>query len=624
MSQNKTLLHHLLKLKDLNPSWIAVKVKKNNQWKNYHWKDYFEIVEKIGNAFLSLGIRKGDKISLMSQTRPEWSYFDFGIMGVGGITIPIYPNCISNEVEFILRESESKVLIVENRMQFKKWTQISDRCPSVRMIISIEEFEGEEKKDYEENEEKIRENLSINSNSSSLSFLSLSSLLEVGKSYKGKHIHQFSKACKESQLDDLASIIYTSGTTGFPKGVVLTHNQILSEVSESYGSMPLSEKDTFLSFLPFAHVFGRLESLGHIYKNPTLAYAEGIETLASNLVEIKPTVLMSVPRIFEKVYNGILLKVEAHPLKLKLFHWALKTGKKISFYKKEKKSPPFLLKLKYFIAHKLVFSKLHQKLGGRLKMAISGGASLDYSIIEFFHASGLLVLEGYGLTETTGAVCVNRPSDFEFGTVGKPIGEVKIKLDKDGEILIKSNKVMKEYYKNKEATKNVFDDDGYFRSGDIGEWTERGFLKITDRKKDLIKTSGGKYISPQKLENLLKLNKYISYVLIHGERRKFVVALITLDEVALENFAKEKNIQYEKLQDLTKNKDVYALIEKAVSLVNGPLARYERIKKFSILPKNFSIEDGELTPSLKIKRKFCDKKYNEILETLYGEDRGQI
>ncbi|MCB0394953.1 MAG: long-chain fatty acid--CoA ligase, partial [Bdellovibrionales bacterium] len=426
----------------------------------------------------------------------------------------------------------------------------------------------------------------------------------------------FTNAAKKTEIDELATICYTSGTTGNPKGVMLAHRQIISEVVDVFDIMTVNENDRSLTFLPFAHILARVEHFGSLYSGFCAAYAENIDRIRSNLLDVKPTFFAGVPRIFEKIYNGVITQAEVSPTKAKIFRWSVKIGKKVSQAKLQKKTLPPQTLIKYQIAKKLVFDKLAEKLGGRMRFAISGGAPLSREIAEFFHAANLLILEGYGLTETTAAVTLNSPYDYCFGTVGKPLGDVEIKIAEDGEILVKSDKVMMGYYNRNDANTEVFQD-GYFCTGDIGEITPTGFLRITDRKKDLIKTAGGKYVAPQKLENLLKISKYISNVLIHGDNRKYIVALVTIEVGEVEKFARENGVTTKNKSELVGNATVQRLIREEIARVNSQLASYESIKNFAILENDFTIESGELTPSLKVKRKFCDKKFSEILDSLY-------
>jgi long-chain acyl-CoA synthetase len=593
---SKTILDFPFQNTKRFPFEIAIKYKKNNIWTSLGWEDHLLICESVAHALVLCGVSKGEKVGILSQTRPEWEFIDIGTMGCGAITIPIYPSFRPEELEYIINDSELKVLFCENIDQYKKWQLIKKNCPSVKKIIlidipdSVNGFEGWDQF-LKSSEKSLEENPKF-----------------------------FLNSCKNIKAGDIATIIYTSGTTGNPKGVVLTHKQIMSEVEDLFSVIEVNQKDTTLTFLPYAHVVGRIEMLGHLYKGYTLAYAESIEKIKKNLTEIKPTLLIAVPRIFEKIYNGILSQIETQSRKEKVFNWALNVGKKISSYKIKNEAPPLSLLLQLQVAKKLVFNKISENLGGQIRFAISGGAPLSKEIAEFFHATGLLILEGYGLTETSAAICVNSPLHYKFGTVGKPLGDVKIKIAEDGEILVSSKKVMKEYFNKVDETQSVFTN-GYFHTGDIGEFTDDGFLKITDRKKDLIKTAGGKYVAPQKLESLVKASPFISNVLIHGDQKKYVVALLTLDEINVKEYAISKGISFNDFSTLTKNEKVRELVREIIAEVNSELSSFETIKNFDILEKDFCIEDGELTPSLKVKRKFCDLKYGDLIQKLYGMDR---
>jgi len=414
----------------------------------------------------------------------------------------------------------------------------------------------------------------------------------------------------------MLTLVYTSGTTGRPKGVVLTHEQAISEVSEAFPLCGVTPDDTSLCFLPFAHVLGRIELWGHSYIGFTMAYAESIERLRNNLVEIKPTILVSVPRIFEKVYAGVYAQMENQNIKRKLFDWAVSVGREVSAKRMTHELVPLPLLGQFEIAKVLVLNKIVAAFGGRLRFAISGGAPLAQDISLFFHAAGVLILEGYGLTETTAAITVNTPFNYRFGSVGRPIGDVELKIAGDGEVLVRSKKVMREYYKNPDATKEVMTD-GWFHTGDIGEILPGGDLKITDRKKDLIKTAGGKYVAPQRLEGLLQMQPLIGHALIHGDQKKYIVALLTMDRLSLEKYAKEHNLEYNKWTDLLKNPTVQAQTRQAVADANSQLASWESIKRYSVLPQEFTVEGGELTPSLKVKRKALDLKFHDQIESLY-------
>lgn len=592
MTKPTTLGHFILGMRDRNPNNVAVMFKIKGTWQKKSWQEYYKEVETCGSALLSLGIKEGDRVAIMANTRYEWSVADLGIMGIKAITVPIYQNSTEEDVEYILNNCEARVLICEGRGPLKLFESVKDKCPRVEKVAVLEE---------------TCQNPSV---------LTWPQLHKLGEEYLKKNQNHYREICETLTPEDTSTVIYTSGTTGKPKGVRITHLQTFSEVSEAYPLCGITEKDISLTFLPFAHVLGRVEHWGHVFTGCTLAYAESIEKIRGNLTEIKPTFMVSVPRIFEKIYGGILAQIQTQPLKMKLFQWALDIGKQVGEHKMSGQTLPLDLLLKYELARKLVLGKITDAFGGRLRFAISGGAPISKDIALFFHAAGVLILEGYGLSETTAAITVNTPFNYRFGSVGRPIGDVKIKIAEDGEILIKSDKVMKEYYKNPEATKEVFTD-GWFHTGDIGELLPSGDLKITDRKKDLIKTAGGKYVAPQRLDGLLKLCPYISHVHIHGDQKKYIVALLTLDRPSVENLAKEKNVAFTDWNELVNSSFVRELARKAVADANAELASWESIKKYAILPNEFTIEGGELTPSLKVKRKVIDQRFKEKIDELY-------
>jgi long-chain acyl-CoA synthetase len=528
-----------------------------------------------GRALIALGVNPGDRVAVLSNTRVEWAALDFGIMGIGAVTVPIYQSSKAEEVEWIIKHCEAKVVVVEDAAQIKKWEAMGKRCKSVEHVVCIEPVEN------------------LNGILSWDDFLARGSNLADGK-------RKFLEAARAVRPDQMASIVYTSGTTGEPKGAVLTHQQPISEVVDIVKAFPISAADSTLCFLPFAHVLGRVELWLHMYLGFTLNFAESIDKLRANLAETKPTVMLGVPRIFEKIYAGLLTQIDGHPLRKAAFGFLSQSQ---AWWSKP-------------AADFLIFNKLREGLGGRLRFVVSGGAPLEAQLADFFNKAGLLLMEGYGLTETTAAICVNTPKQYEFGTVGKPMSDVEIKLAEDGEILVKSKKVMQSYFKDEAATINAFKD-GYLCTGDVGEWTQSGFLRITDRKKDLIKTAGGKYVAPQKLEGLLKLNPLVSNVLIHGDRRKYIVALVTLNEGYITRVARERNWAYRDFKSLVQKAEVKNLVRDQVAKVNAQLSSYETIKNFAILPEDFSIDKGELTPSLKVRRKIVDEKFKGVIEELY-------
>lgn len=588
-----TILQTVLEMPQRPDHHIAVRVKERGAWKNISWKEYYQQILIAATALLELGLKAKDNVAIMSNTRYEWAVCDMAVMCAQGIVVPIYPNSTAEEVEFILNDCEAQIFICENKSSLSLWRKIRERCPHVKTVICFEIDRPEDQ-----------------------SIQLYSRVLSDGEAHLNKHKKTFEDNCQKSRKQDWATIVYSSGTTGCPKGIVLTQEQIYSEVSEAFPSCGVTSADSTLTFLPFAHVLGRIEHWGHIFIGFTMAYAESIEKLRYNLPEIKPTIMVAVPRIFEKVYSQILAQVETQPMKKRIFTWALDIGKKVSYLKITRQAIPLALMAEYEVARRLVLNKVTNTFGGRLRFAISGGAPISSELAQFFHAAGILILEGYGLSETTGAIAVNTPYNYKFGSVGRPIGEAQFKIAEDGELLIKSKKVMIQYYKNPEATAAVLKD-GWFATGDIGHILNNGDLQITDRKKDLIKTAGGKYVAPQKIEGLLKSNPLIAHALVHGDQKKYIVCLVTLDKVYLEKWAKEKEWSYNQWTDLTTQPEVQEVIKNTFSEVNSKLASYESVKNFKILPTEFTIEAGELTPSLKVKRKLLDEKYRSEIETLY-------
>lgn len=578
----------------------AIQYKRGGNWIDLTWADYKALVETVAAGLQVFGVRKGDRVAIISRTRYEWAVCDLAILGLGGVTVPIYPNSRPEDIAFILEDSEPKIVICENLSVAKAIVDLAKDSRTLERIIYIDQ----PKQDSE-----------LPSSSRPLS--SWMDLQKQGEEALKKSPTLYELAVAELEPQDIATIIYTSGTTGRPQGVVHTHTQILSEVSDAFPLLGVTARDRSLTFLPFAHVLGRIEIFGHALIGYTMAFAQDIERLRSDLVEVKPTIMVAVPRVFEKFYAAIFAQVEISRIKKRVFDWALSIGREVSQHKIAKQPLPVELALKYQLAHRLVFKKILDLFGGNLRFAVSGGAPLNPAIAEFFHAIGLLILEGYGLTETMAAITVNTPFDYRFGTVGKPIGDVRLKIADDGEILVHSKKVMKEYHRNPEATAKALTDD-WFHTGDIGEITSDGFLRILDRKKDLIKTAGGKYVAPQRLEALLMAKPLISQVHIHGDQRKFVVALITLNQEAVRKFADEHKIHYTSPETLIEAPKIREQVRKAVAEANAQLASFETIKNFAILPREFSIETGELTPSLKIKRKVVDEKYRDLIDSLYG------
>lgn len=582
------LIQKLIEHKQRRPKRLAVEYFKRGHLYSMNWEQVYDRVEQYYQALIALGIQKGDRVALYSNTCKEWGFLDAAILACGAVTVPLYHSSNPDDLQVVLEETEPRVLFLQNEALYKQIKDLSE-FKQIPQVFSIESFQP-----LPANITLLKDFINQQANNTSLA-----------------------EAQKNIALDDLATIIYTSGTSGRPKGVCLHHEQIMSATGDLFPLIGATCTDKTLTFLPLSHVLGRMELWGHYFTGYTLAYAESIDKLKHNLTVIKPTVIVGVPRIFEKIFYGIKAQVEISKWKQKLFNTALSVGEKIDELKNQKKSPSLLMALEAQLAYQLVFSKIQQRLGGNLRFAISGGAPLNPDIAHIFASCNIPILEGYGLTETTGPIFINTLFEKRNGTVGKAIGDVDIQFADDKEILIKSKKVMRSYYKNEEATQEAFTEAGYFKTGDIGELSADGFLKITDRKKDLIKTAGGKFIAPQKLQNMFAKNPLISHIHIHGDKKKYVVALITLDAEALMKIKKDNKISSSDYSQLSRSSIVQSQVKKAVADVNAELASYETIKRFCILDHDFSIAGGELTPSLKMKRKAIDKKYEEQLNALY-------
>lgn len=581
------------------PERVGMMYKSGGSYQPITFGEMKKAVEKLAAGLASIGVKKGDKVILLSENRYEWAFSDYAILTNGAATVPVYPSLLPHQIKYIINHSDAQVVIVSNKDQFDKVREIEGELAQVKTIISME-----------------------NVGASGEKYLRWSDLQTRGEGYLKDHPDYLENALKKITRDDLASIVYTSGTTGEPKGVMLTHGNFLSNV-EAANHVLENEfgEEIFLSFLPLCHVFERM--VGHFlanYISATIAYAESIDTVPQNLLEVRPTLMAAVPRFYEKVYARIQESLEDAPaLRKKIFNWAVAVGKESLKYKSRGLEMPGGLKFKYNIADKLVFSKLKTRVGGRIKYFVSGGAPLNKEIGEFFTGAGLTILEGYGLTETSPVISVNRPKRFKFGTVGFPLENVEVKIAEDGEILARGPNVMKGYYKNEAATKEAIDPEGWFHTGDIGLFDEEGFLVITDRKKDIIVTAGGKNVAPQYIEGQLTNSRFIEQAVVIGDKRKFCSALIVPALEPLQKFAQEKGIAYSSTSQLLEHPEVIKLYEQEVAAVNKNLASYESIKKFALIEQPFTIESGELTPTLKIKRRVVEQKYADIIEKLYED-----
>ena len=564
------------------------------RWVSLTWTETKAAADEVAAALLSLGLQTEDRVAIASGTRIEWILADLGIMSAGGATTTVYPTTQHEDVAFILGDSESKVVFSEDDFQVAKVVDHLDELS----VVKIVQFSG--KADHE-------------------LVLTWSEFRDLGRAHLAEHPTVVDDAIAATGPDTLATLIYTSGTTGRPKGVRLAQSAWTYEGAAIEAYDIISPDDVQYLWLPLSHVFGKALIAIQVKIGFTTAVDGTIEKIVDNLGVVKPTFMAGAPRIFEKVRAKVMTGAQSG-VKGKIFDWAFTVGHKTIPGRLEGHEPAGLLGLQYALADKLVFSKLKERMGGNIKFFVSGSAALSREVQEWFYAAGLLVLEGYGLTETSAATFVNNPRATRFGTVGPAVPGTEIQIAADGEILVRGDGVMRGYHGNDEATREVLSADGWFSTGDIGELDDHGYLRITDRKKDLIKTSGGKYVAPQKVEAAVKAaSPYVSQVLVHGEGRKYISALITLDPEAIQGWAQENGLESGDLGALAVSAVVRDLIDGHVSQANRKLERWETIKKFEILPQEFSIDAGEVTPSLKIRRKAVEQKYSATLNSLYED-----
>jgi long-chain acyl-CoA synthetase len=585
-------------------------------WRKMTYREYEREVQPLAYGLMSFGLKKGDRVAILSNTRIEWSLADIAILGASCVTVPIYASNLPVDVAYILDHSEAQAAFVENEAQLEKILTYRLEnpigLPHLKKIILMDPT-GHRPSDGKTSPE-----------SSSPEVLSFHHLQELGRREQARNPQQFEQNLTSALPSDLMTICYTSGTTGVPKGVMLTHDNMMSVIDDCIQSMKKyceSEKEVVVSFLPYSHVIGKVESLATYAFGWRHCYAEGLDHLITNIGEIKPTLLFSVPRIFEKAYTRIHAMVDAGPaIKKKLFDWAIASGRRYYSAIWADRTPAMRDRIEYHLAQKLVLDKIAVRFGGELRYAFCGGAPLSQEIAEFFRIVGITIMEAYGLTETCAPVTLNTPAHCKYGTVGRPLPEVTLKIGEDGEILVKSRKVFLGYYKMPEETARTMEG-GWFHTGDVGRIDHQGFLKITDRIKDLIITSGGKNVAPQKIENLAKAHKIISQFVVHGDRRNYLTALATLDKEQVVEFAKAQQILFSDYKELIHHQKVIALVQRVVDEVNSQLASYETVKKFVILPNDFSVESGELTPSLKVKRNLLNQRYQAEFDSMYREPK---
>jgi len=555
-------------------------VRQGDAWSPVSSQEFRRRVARLHLFLRQLGLSKGDRCALLSENRWEWAVADFAMMTAGIVSVPLYPTLTAEQIHYMLENSGSRVAFVSTTVQRDKVASVRDRLPALEQVICFD-----------------------------------AAPLAGPEPVTDAERREFEAATAALAPDDLASIIYTSGTTGTPKGVMLTHANIVSNVLDS--EPELAADDVALSFLPLCHIYERMADYSYYHHGVTVTHVPVIEKVPEALQQVRPTQLACVPRFFEKMHARMMDAIsQAPPMRQKLFHWAVRTGFQSNPYRLEGRAMPLGLRLRLALADRLVFSKVRQRLGGRIRRFVSGSAPLSRELAEFFYAVGLPICEGYGLTETSPVISANRTHSIRFGTVGKPIRNVEVRIAEDGEILARGPNVMRGYYKMERETAEALDG-GWFHTGDIGKLDAGGYLTILDRKKDLLKTSGGKFIAPQPIENKLKANPYILDAVVIADQRRFPSALIVPNFPKIEQFTRQQGIACNGPAELVRRPEVVELMEQQVARSCQDLAPYERIKKVALLEREFTIADGEITPTMKVRRREVERRYRDVIEKLY-------
>ncbi len=578
----------------------ALKYKQGGAWHSISHADLYRDVKCAALGMETLGISAGDTVAILSDNRPEWLVADFGCVMARAVSVPLYPVLPGEQLSYMLRDSEARAIFVSTDEQLAKIREIRSEIPSLEHVIVFGDSEDREP-----------------------GIMSFAELLALGEPLAAERPDdEYRENALATDPHDLLTILYTSGTTGQPKGVMLTHNNLVSNVRSVLAVFDIGERDISLSVLPLCHIFERMAGHYTMFTAAvTICYAESLEKLGDNFVETRPTVMTLVPRGYEKLFARVEEKArQGGPAKEKLLRWAIDVGgRHLDRRLASQKTGPWL-SLQYRVADRLVFSKLRKATGGRIRFFVSGGAPLNPALAHFFLSAGLTVVEGYGLTETSPVISFNTADDIRLRTVGRPIAGVEVAIAEDGEILTRGPHVMKGYYKMPEATAAAITPDGWFHTGDVGELVDGQYLKITDRKKDLIVTAGGKNIAPQPIENRVKTNPYVSEVIMVGDRRKFPVLIIAPNFTALESWARSRSISWASREELVREPRVVEFLEGEILGGLGDLARFERPKRIALLPRELTIDMGEITPSLKVKRRVIESKYRDVIEHLYSEE----
>lgn len=575
----------------------ALNYKRDGQWKSVSSAEMIDLAECIALGLYSLGLRKGDRAAILASNSPHWTLTDAGCQFAGVLDVPIYTTLSPASVNYILRDSGSRVLFLGNGSSLEGLRDALDGLEFLQKVVLFDhdsiEHEGT---------------------------MSLDELIAAGRRLRGANPKLAGELSGAVRPDDLATIIYTSGTTGEPKGVMLTHTNIISNVIDAGEKYSFTESDSCLSVLPLSHIFERSAMYLYIFNGMAVHYAESVERTPENLAEVRPTIFVGVPRIFEKVYAKAKLKAaQTGGLSERIFDLAIEVAKAVALRRESRKTVPMLLRIQNAIADILVFRKIRRFFGGRLRFCITGGAALSDEIFLIFTGAGIPIMQGYGLTETSPVISSNNPFEMRLGTVGKPIRNVRVRLAADGEIEVTGPGVMLGYYRKEASTREAFTTDGWFRTGDIGEIDADGFLRITDRKKELFKTSGGKYIAPSPIEQMIRSSRFVNQAVLIGSERKFAAALIVPNFEMLRSYAKHKGLDLHTPAEFCAHPAITDLIERQVEKYTQGLARFETVKRIALLEDEFSVEAGELTPTLKVKRNVIDERYRDLIDRIYDE-----
>ncbi len=575
----------------------ALFFKANGQWEHLTWQEMGEQIKSVSRALLQFGLKEQERVGIYSLNKPQWTISDYGIMGVRGITTTIYATNSVRETEYIVNDAQIRLLFVGGQEQYDRVMQFFDKNKYLEQVVVFDR------------------SVKLRDDKHSLYF---DDFLQSGKN--ASNAQEVEKRLQAATEDDIATIIYTSGTSGEPKGVMLTQANIFSQITALAPLFDISEDDIELCFLPFSHSYQKSSTHWTQSHGVTVYYCENPKEILEYFKEVRPTFMVGVPRLYEKMYATVYARLEeASDFKRKLFDWAIAIGKAYQYKIFGREKVPMSLRLKHALAKALILNKIRAIMGGRLNFFSAGGAPLSQEIEEFFFAAGIFIAQGYGLTETSPVVTCNRKDRFKFGTPGTVVSVCKVKIADDGEILVKGQNVMKGYFRKPELTKEVFTEDGWFKTGDIGYLDDEGFLHITDRKKDIIITAGGKNIAPQHIESLLGQDYYIEQIAIIGNKRKYLTALIVPAFDALKEYAQSHEISFSSPEDLVSNKQIIDFYAERLEQHSHSLASYERIKKFRLLAQPFSQEKGEITPTLKIKRRVIEENYKSIIEDMYAE-----